>query len=79
MADHLYQIATGPQSGLICKAKAAAGVSRLFWFGNGVFLGSTAPSEAFVWQEAEGSHQIHVMDDRGMSATVRVTVERQSP
>lgn len=79
MADHLYQIGTGPQSGLICKAKAAAGVSRLFWFGNGVFLGSTAPSEAFVWQEAEGSHQIHVMDDRGMSATVRVTVERQSP
>jgi penicillin-binding protein 1C len=78
MPDHLYQIANGPQSGLICKAKAAAGVSRLFWFGNGEFLGSSKPSEAFVWQEAEGRNEIHVMDDRGMSATVRVTVERQS-
>ncbi len=77
--DHLYQIGDGSQMGLICKAKAATGVSRLFWFGNGVFLGSTEPSEAFVWHEASGNSKIHVMDDRGMSATVRVQVERRAP
>lgn len=75
LSGHLYQIGSG-SSGLICKAKAAAGVNRLFWFGNGTFLGSTAASEAFVWNDAEGLSEIHVMDDRGMSATTRVQVER---
>jgi len=79
LRDHLYQISNSAQTGLICKAKAATGVSRLFWFGNGVFLGSTEPSEAFLWQEASGESEIHVMDDRGMSATVSVQVERSAP
>ena len=75
LSGHLYQIRS-ETSGLICKAKAAAGVNRLFWFGNGVFLGSTAASEAFVWNDAEGDSEIHVMDDRGMSASTKVRVER---
>ena len=79
MRDHLYQVDHGSQAGLICKAKAAAGVSRLFWFGNGVFLGSTAASEAFVWHDASGTSEIQVMDDRGMSDKVRVQVERLMP
>lgn len=72
---HRYQISS-ETSGIICKAKAAPGVNRLFWFGNGVFLGSTAATEAFVWNDAEGPSEIHVMDDRGLSATTRVQVER---
>ncbi len=75
LGGHLYQIGNG-SSGLICKAKAAAGVNRLFWFGNGVFLGSTDVSEAFVWNDAYGPSEIHVMDDRGMSARTQVQVER---
>lgn len=78
MRDHLYQISGSPEQGLICKARAAAGVSRLFWFGNGVFLGSCAPGEAFIWLEAEGECDLHVMDDRGMSASVRVKVVKGS-
>ncbi|MFN4872847.1 MAG: penicillin-binding protein 1C [Akkermansiaceae bacterium] len=75
LGGHLYQISSNT-SGLICKAKAAAGVNRLFWFGNGVFLGSTAATEAFVWNDADGLSEIHVMDDRGMSASTKVQVER---
>lgn len=75
LGGHLYQIGSG-SSGLICKAKAAAGVNRLFWFGNGVFLGSTGVSEAFVWNDADGPSEIYVMDDRGMSARTQVQVER---
>jgi penicillin-binding protein 1C len=75
LGGHLYQISSNT-SGLICKAKAAAGVNRLFWFGNGVFLGSTAATEAFVWNDAQGLSEIHVMDDRGMSASTKVQVER---
>jgi penicillin-binding protein 1C len=75
---HVYQIGNG-LAGLICRAKASAGASRLYWFGNGAFLGSTAPSEAYVWQDADGSCVLHVMDDRGLSATTRVMVERQVP
>jgi len=71
----MYQIGNG-SSGLICKAIASAGVNRLFWFGNGVFLGFTNVSESFVWNDADGLSEIHVMADRGMSATKRVQVER---
>jgi penicillin-binding protein 1C len=79
MRDHLYQIVQGSEQGLICKAKAAAGVSRLFWFGNGVFLGSCKPSEAFIWNDASGPCELHVMDDRGLSSRVAVMVERPQP
>lgn len=79
MGDHLYQISSTHSQGLICKARAAAGVSRLFWFGNHVFLGSCSPGDAFIWNDASGSCELHVMDDRGMSASVSVMVERQKP
>jgi penicillin-binding protein 1C len=78
MGDHLYQISSTTSQGLICKARAAAGVTRLFWFGNDVFLGSCAPGDAFIWNEASGACEIHVMDDRGMSSSVSITVDRQS-
>ena len=79
MRDHVYQISNGSDQGLIFRARAAAGVTRLFWFANGVFLGSCLPNDAFIWHEASGSCHIHVMDDRGLSSAVRVTVERQHP
>ena len=79
LREHLYQIRNGSQEGLICKAKAAVGVTRVFWFGNGVFLGSTAANDAFVWKDATGACEIQVMDDRGMSDQVRVQVERVLP
>jgi len=79
MTDHLYQISGTSSQGLICKARAAAGVSRLFWFGNDVFLGSCAPGDAFIWNDAAGSCEIHVMDDRGMSSSISVMVDRQQP
>jgi penicillin-binding protein 1C len=78
MRDHVYQIRDGSQEGLICKAKAAVGVTRVFWFGNGVLLGSTHANEAFFWKDASGGCEIQVMDDRGMSDQVRVQVERVS-
>ena len=78
MRDHLYQISSNASQGLICKARAAAGVTRLFWFGNDVFLGSCAPGDAFIWNEASGACEIHVMDDRGMSSSVSIMVDRQS-
>ncbi len=79
LRDHVYQIRNGSQEGLICKAKAAVGVTRIFWFGNGVFLGSTLANEALIWKEANGGCEIQVMDDRGMSDRIRVQVERVSP
>ncbi|MFY7818113.1 MAG: penicillin-binding protein 1C [Akkermansiaceae bacterium] len=77
MREHLYQISGTSAQGLICKARAAAGVSRLFWFGNDVFLGSCAPGDAFIWNDASGPCELHVMDDRGMSSSISVLVERK--
>ncbi len=75
LSGHRYHLHK-ENSGIICKAKAGAGVNRLFWFGNGAFLGSTSATEAFIWKDADGLCEIHVMDDRGMSASTKVNVER---
>jgi penicillin-binding protein 1C len=78
MNGNVYEIEQSTrESGLICKADAAPGVNRLFWFANGKFLASTAAGESYVWHEAEGNCQIHLMDDRGLSTSVKVNVERK--
>ena len=78
MNGNVYEIEQSTrESGLICKADAAPGVTRLFWFANGKFLASTAAGESYIWHEAEGVCQIHLMDDRGLSTSVKVNVERK--
>lgn len=82
LAGHIYEISTShaasaTETGLICRADVAPAVSRLFWFANGKFLASTAPEEPYIWPEAEGICTIHVMDDLGGSASIRVEVERR--
>ncbi|MCX6856959.1 MAG: penicillin-binding protein 1C [Verrucomicrobia bacterium] len=57
------------------RADAAPGVSRLFWFADSRFLGSTPPTTPLLWQAEAGHWRIHVLDDQGRSSAVKVRVE----
>lgn len=80
---------TSPQSALVytlrasvkdrqaipLRADAAPGVSRVFWFADSRFLGSSTPAQPVMWQASAGQWRVHVLDDQGRSAAVQVRVE----
>ena len=57
------------------RADASPGVSRLFWFADSRFLGSTPPTTPLMWQADAGNWRIHVLDDQGRSSAMKVRVE----
>jgi penicillin-binding protein 1C len=56
------------------RAEAFDGSARVFWFANGAFIGSSAPSEDFLWSPEPGEIRLLAVDDTGRSTTVTITV-----
>lgn len=56
--------------------EADAGVSSgaLSWFVDGVFLGAAAPHERMWWTPEPGLHRVTVLDERGASHQIDLTV-----
>jgi penicillin-binding protein 1C len=57
------------------RADTAAGVRTVFWFAGAKFLGSSGPASALMWKATPGEWKLHVLDDRGRSASCDVRVE----
>jgi penicillin-binding protein 1C len=57
------------------RADTAAGVRTVFWFAGAKFLGSSGPASALMWKASPGEWKLHVLDDRGRSASCDVRVE----
>jgi membrane carboxypeptidase/penicillin-binding protein PbpC len=77
LANRLYLTgASSELGGVLLKAKPAGGVTRLYWFCDEAFLGSTAAAEGLPWEPVPGRRKIRVVDDHGRAASVEVRVER---
>ena len=61
--------------GIVLRAQAAADATKIFWFADRVFLGSSASLEPLAWQPSPGSYHVRAIDDRGRSATCLVTLQ----
>ncbi|MBV8213288.1 MAG: penicillin-binding protein 1C, partial [Verrucomicrobia bacterium] len=57
------------------RARTGPGASRVYWFANRDFIGSTGSGETFYWSPGPGSYTIAATDDRGQSDSVQITVE----
>jgi penicillin-binding protein 1C len=57
------------------RADTAAGVRTVYWFAGPKFLGSSEPASALMWKASAGDWKVHVLDDRGRSASCEVRVE----
>ena len=57
-------------------AESEIGQSSLSWFGDGKFIGRSAPGEVLVWKAAPGLHHLVVSDENQTTASRTVTVEQ---
>lgn len=71
-ADGKYLIPQG--EGLVLHAAAAATTSRLYWYANDAFLGSTASDGKLAFTPPSGRVKIGCMDDQGQMARIEVEV-----
>jgi penicillin-binding protein 1C len=72
---YTLQASSGDRRAVPLRADVAPGVSRLFWFADSRFLGSTEPANPLMWKAEPGRWRVHVVDDQGRSAAVQVRVE----
>lgn len=56
-------------------SEAAPGVKKVYWFAGPQFLGVSSPAEPLMWPASPGKWTVQVLDDRGRSASCRVSVE----
>ncbi|WP_052572909.1 penicillin-binding protein 1C [Haloferula sp. BvORR071] len=73
LSGRIY-LAGDERESIALQAKPAAGVTRLYWFCDEAFLGSTAPSTDFAWLPTCGRRTLRVVDDHGRGASVAITV-----
>jgi penicillin-binding protein 1C len=59
------------------RAETFDGSARVFWFANGIFIGSSAPSEDFLWSPEPGDIRLQAVDEAGRSTTVAFVVGAQ--
>ncbi|MDR1902838.1 MAG: penicillin-binding protein 1C [Treponema sp.] len=61
---------------IVLLASADQDSDELFWFANAIFLGRAKPNERLLWTPQSGRWDLAVVDSRGMSASIRVKVEK---
>jgi len=57
------------------EAAAGSEVQKLYWFVNGVLLGTTAPGETLFYHPKPGKHRVVCEDDHGRSTRVELLVD----
>lgn len=78
LANRLYLTGTASDpDGIQLKAKPAPGVTRLYWFCDQSFLGSSTATAGLPWQPSPGRKKLRVLDDHGRSASIEITVRPQ--
>ena len=60
------------------QARSEADVTKLYWFADKAFLGTSSPREALHWHPAPGVYRIVALDDRGRSSSSAVTLQSAS-
>jgi penicillin-binding protein 1C len=61
--------------GIVLRAQATADATKIYWFADRVFLGTSASLEPLSWQPGPGRYHLRALDDRGRSATCLVTLQ----
>ncbi len=49
--------------------------SKAFWFVNKAYVGISKPSEPFFWKPSMGEFTVRVVDEKGLSASRRISVQ----
>jgi len=71
----VFALRTGDDSTVTLRAHAEADVTRLYWFADKTFLGTTVARDVFHWRPAPGSYRLLALDDHGRSGACSVTIQ----
>lgn len=76
----VYAVRAGDEvNGTIAlQARSEADVTKLYWFADKAFLGTTAARESLHWRPSPGTYRIVALDDRGRSSASTVTLQSAS-
>ncbi len=74
--DTTYALRADPSANesVVFQAVSDAGVRKVFWFADKVFLGSSGAGERLYWKGSPGRYVIHAVDDHGGSDSCRITL-----
>jgi penicillin-binding protein 1C len=61
-------------SAIALRAQTDTDATRLYWFADRAFLGSTGVEEPLTWRPTPGDYHITALDDQGRSATATARV-----
>jgi penicillin-binding protein 1C len=73
LSGRIY-LAGDEKDSIALQAKPAAGVTRLYWFCDEAFLGSSTPGTDLAWVPTSGRRTLRVVDDHGRGSAVSITV-----
>lgn len=62
---------------MVLQASADTDTEKVFWFANSEFLGSAKPEERLLWNPRSGVWTVTVVDSKGRSASIRLTVTEE--
>jgi penicillin-binding protein 1C len=61
------------------QARSEADATKIYWFADKAYLGTSLPREALHWHPSPGIYRIVALDDRGRSSACRVTLQSAEP
>jgi penicillin-binding protein 1C len=64
-----------PSGAIALRAQTDTDATRLYWFADRAFLGTTSVQEPFPWRPSPGAYRITALDDQGRSATAAAQIE----
>lgn len=73
-ANYVLRAENDNRRAIVLAASADADANELFWFADTLFVGRSAPSVKLLWNPDPGTHTVTVVDQKGRSASVRLTV-----
>lgn len=80
-SDQIYALrADDTVNGTIAlQARSEADVTKIYWFADKAFLGTSTPREPLHWRGTPGVYRIVALDNRGRSSACKVTLQSAEP
>ena len=72
--NYILRIDDDKRKSLVLVANSDSDTQQLFWFADHSFLGQGTPGEKLLWNPGTGKHTLTVVDSRGRSSSIALSV-----
>ena len=72
--DYVYRTKNESRNKIVLEATCDADSNELMWFCNSDFIARTHPKQVYEWFAPLGNHEITVIDSKGRSCSVDISI-----